>query len=620
MGFMRAVWRRRLEAVMVVGLATVGASGQAVEFVVNPAEDTGALPHFWTATGFTPPGLMEDERMKVQLAHLGGVPLAGVEWARVHDLLTLVSVEGADTDRPAYDWSRLDRALDLMLDAGMRPFFEVMGRPKGFAFTDARDPEQLAAWRRLVRDLARHLIDRYGREEVRSWVFEVWNEPDVHPWFNHPWAEDDPVGLIRYYDATSAGLMDADPALRFGGPGTAEQLSVMFTELMKHLDTGTNHLTGQSPPRCDFISVHVKGGPASPLPADPSMDVILDGQNELFEYLVEHHPRLAELPLINNECDPLVGWSHDHHWRGTSYYPTFVARLVHRQLDEMVRGDSDFVLMSNDHGFLGGWGLRSVMVPFGGGEDAPHPGVSMVKKPVLEGMTLMSLLGDRTVAVAGPGPGSPVRCLASRTAAGDLALMITHHDDDSSATGNASVSLNIAGGTEVWPRMSVLRIDAGHTHPQAVWEQAGRPDAPTPEQLHAMREAAELDVAVSDTSNAPITFEVPMHGVVLVVLTSETPQAPAAPSHVQARVSPGLHGDEVLVQWDNTADPRRLRGELVEAVMPDGTRRALNTAPVISATLIRPLPPGATAVRVRSVDVWDRVGESAYAPISSSPR
>ncbi|MEM8874680.1 MAG: hypothetical protein AAGD32_10520 [Planctomycetota bacterium] len=590
------------------------ASAQQVRFTIDPSRETGALPHFWTSTGFTPPTQFADERMRVQLAHFDGVPLAGFELARVHDLLTLVRVQGMDTDAPTYDWSGLDHALDTMLDAGLRPFFEVMGSPDGYAFTDMRDPVQVDLWRRLVRDLARHLIDRHGREEVRSWYFEVWNEPDVTPWFNHPWAEDDAVGLIRYYDATSAGLMDADPALRFGGPGTAEQLSVMFVELMKHLDTGTNHLTGQSPPRCDFISVHVKGGQYTTKPADPSMDEILDGQRELHDYLVEHHPRLAELPFINNECDPRVGWTLRYAWRTDSYYPTFVARLVHRQLDEMVRSDADFALMSNDHGFLGDWGQRSVMVPFTRTVDDEIVGVSMVKKPVLEGMTLMALLGNRTVAVESSDPAASVFCLASITPAGDLAILVTHHADDSSATGNATVTLDIASGTDAWSKLAIRRIDQERTHPKRMWDAADGPETPSAELLAAMRDAAEVDVEVADVPDGPIEIEVPMHGMALVILSREPMDGPPVPGDVRARIVNGLHGDEVLVRWTDAGDPRRLRGYLVEAATPDGL---VSLSPVfpISTTLVRPVPEGTTSVRVTTVDLWDRSSESVSVPI-----
>ncbi|MEO1237708.1 MAG: hypothetical protein AAFX76_13050, partial [Planctomycetota bacterium] len=591
--------------------------------------DTGPLPRFWTATGFTPPQLIADERMRVQLAHFDGVVGPGIEWVRVHDLLTLVRVRDADTATQVYDWSGLDAALDTMLDAGLRPFFEVMGRPEGFTFTDAHDPAQLAAWRRLVRDLARHLIDRYGREEVRSWVFEVWNEPDVFPWFDHPWAEDDVAGLIRYYDATSAGLMDADPGLRFGGPGTAEQLSVMFTGLMQHLDTGTNHLTGQSPPRCDFISVHVKGGSYSKTPADPSMDTILTNQRELSDYLAERHPRLAALPMINNEGDPRVGWRTRHAWRGTSYYASFIARMVHRHLDEAVRGPHGFELLSHDFGFLGDWSQRSVMVPFAlaadgtpAAADAPAdpdvpPGVSMVKKPVLEVMTLLSLLGDRTVAVEGPDPDGPLRCLASRTPAGDLVLLLTHHDDDSSTDGVATINLRLDHENPDWPQVSVLRIDPQHTAPFAAWEAAGRPATPSPEQLAALRDAAELVAEPAELRGNALSLDLPMHGVALVILSREAAPAdpPPAPRNVRARVSPGLHGEEVLVRWQHAGDPRRLLGHRVEALSPNGEARPLHDAPIVSTTLIRPLPPDTAAVRVTPIDWHRQPGPGVTVPV-----
>ena len=264
-----------------------------------------------------------------------------------------------------------------------------------------------------------------------------------------------------------------------------------------------------------------------------------------------------------------------------------------------------------------------MMVPFmaGDADEATNTaGVSMVKKPVLEGMTLLSMLGDRTVAVSGPGGGAPVRCLASLSPAGDLVLMLTHHDDDSSATGEATAHVEIAGGTAEWSRLAVWRIDSQHTAPKRTWDETGQPDVPTAEQLHAMREAAELRADVSDVPDGPITLDLPMHGTALLVLSRQPSEPPQAPRRLRARPTPGLHGDEAIVQWTGADDPRRLLGYRAEAVMPDGTAHALHETPVISNALVRALPDGAARIRVHAVDLWGRTGESATAPIARSPR
>lgn len=621
-----------LTSLLLACAASTGARAQttqAGETVIRVAgRETGRLPHFWRGIGFTPADLLLDERMRVQLAHVDGVPARGFAWARVHDLLELVRVEGLATDDgPTYDWRRLDHALDVMLDADLRPLFEVMGSPEGFEFTNMRDREQAEAWRVFVRDLARHLIDRYGADEVRSWRFEVWNEPDIYPWFEHPWEPNDPLGLIRYYDATSAGLADADPDLVFGGPGTALNLSPMLTGLLAHLDTGTNHLTGKSPPRCDFISVHVKGKPPTPPPANPDIDMIFDGQKQVIDHIREHHPRLAGLPFYNTECDPNTGWRDPHKWYAEPYYASSVAAITHRQNDE-TRGELgiDAFMMSNDHGFLGGWPTRSVMAAMPWTHREPDPNTSMVKKPVLAVATLLSLLGDRTLAVdrwdrsASPsgervltyepnGSGEGLHAFATRTPAGDIAVLLTHHDDDQFATGAERVTLRTAGLRDDLNTVVIRRIDEDHTNPVKLWRAAGEPEKPGQDLLRRLREAAEPVAEIAPWTEQGIELEMPVHSVALVTITADNGRAPPPPRDVRARTTPGLHGEEVLVRWDDAGDPRRLKGYLVEAITPDGSIRLHEAMPIATA-MVRPVPAEAERVRVTAVDLQGRSSDA----------
>ena len=200
---------------------------------IDCATPAGPFVHFWRSTGYTPATLTFDPALQETLDHLAGLPLTpsglpGLRYVRIHWLLDLVTVKGMEQERPVYDWSRLDQALDELVARGMCPFFELMGNPSG-VFGDMRKPGMAEMWRRLVRDLARHLCDRYGREEVVSWPFETWNEPDT-PWWS--WGGID--GLKRYVDACEAGLHDVDQRIQFGGPGSAASLSEPLKALLAH--------------------------------------------------------------------------------------------------------------------------------------------------------------------------------------------------------------------------------------------------------------------------------------------------------------------------------------------------------------------------------------------------
>ena len=147
---------------------------------VDAGRVLGPLPKFWRCTGFTPAELLLLPEMRQTLSFLGAVPNRGLEFVRVHYLLDLV-VAKRNGARISYDWALLDEALDTIVDRGLRPFFELMGNPSNL-FDDFSDMEQVRAWRDLVAELASRCIARYGRDEVRAWWFETWNEPDLPFW------------------------------------------------------------------------------------------------------------------------------------------------------------------------------------------------------------------------------------------------------------------------------------------------------------------------------------------------------------------------------------------------------------------------------------------------------
>ena len=119
-----------------------------------------------------------------------------------------------------------------------------------------------------MRNLAAHCRQRYGLAEVSKWYWELWNEPDIFYW----------TGTVeeycRLYDYTVAGIQAALPQARIGGPATTSstgrpESSGFLRAFLQHVTRGTNHLTGQTGTRLDFISFHAKGGGFRPNPDAP---------------------------------------------------------------------------------------------------------------------------------------------------------------------------------------------------------------------------------------------------------------------------------------------------------------------------------------------------------------
>lgn len=139
-----------------------------------------------------------------------------------HDVLGTVRVENG---RTVYDWTKIDQLYDALLGMGIKPFVELGFTPEAMASSpqtifywkgNTSHPEP-KAWRALVDAFVRHLRSRYGAEEVRSWYFEVWNEPNLGGF----WEGADQKVYFELYEASTRAIKAIDPTLRVGGPATA---------------------------------------------------------------------------------------------------------------------------------------------------------------------------------------------------------------------------------------------------------------------------------------------------------------------------------------------------------------------------------------------------------------
>jgi xylan 1,4-beta-xylosidase len=167
-----------------------------------------------------------------------------------HDVLgTVKAAEG----RVTYDWSGIDRLYDALLAHHIRPFVELGFAPEALKTSDNSifwwhgntshpKPEM---WRDLVDAFIRHLERRYGREEVRRWFFEVWNEPNLDGF----WEKADQPAYFALYDLTARTVKNVDPKLRVGGPATAG--AAWVPEFLDHV--------AKSGAPIDFVTTHSYG-------------------------------------------------------------------------------------------------------------------------------------------------------------------------------------------------------------------------------------------------------------------------------------------------------------------------------------------------------------------------
>lgn len=131
-----------------------------------------------------------------------------------------------------YNWQYVDELFDRMLDLNVKPFVELAFFPKEMAGTNGKtqfwwkanisvDRNNFGKWHDLVKAFTQHVVERYGINEVLSWYFEVWNEPNLNPGFLDGTKSD----YFRLYKEAALAVKSVDERLKVGGPSTSNYIA-----------------------------------------------------------------------------------------------------------------------------------------------------------------------------------------------------------------------------------------------------------------------------------------------------------------------------------------------------------------------------------------------------------
>ena len=293
---------------------------------VSADQTTGRYRPLWNWFGHDEPNYTYTANGRKLLAELAALSPEPVR-VRAHNLLT--SGDGSPalkwgstnaytedaSGNPVHDWKIVDLIFDAYVEAGTIPFVQVGFTPEALAagtgpyrhnFSPAdptsvitagwaHPPSDLAKWRGLVEAWALHLVERYGRERVATWPWEVWNEPDGHYW----------TGSIpefcALYDVTVGAIRHVLPQARVGGPHTcgaagSEKARTFLRAFLKHCAENNGPL--------DFVAFHAKGRPVL---NDGRVRMGLDRHLRDIETnlaIMGEFPKFDGLPVILGESDP----------------------------------------------------------------------------------------------------------------------------------------------------------------------------------------------------------------------------------------------------------------------------------------------------------------------------
>lgn len=177
----------------------------------------------------------------------------GFEYIRFHGLfhddMNVYRIDRKGNE--VISWMHVDICFDALLSKGIKPLVEISFMPKDLISgektvfwwkANITPPKDYAKWEKLIDSFIRHLLERYGTDEVRSWYFEVWNEPNLKDLF---WAGTQEE-YFHLYERTANIIKKIDSNLKVGGPATAG--SAWVPEFIDFCRKGNVPM--------DFISTH----------------------------------------------------------------------------------------------------------------------------------------------------------------------------------------------------------------------------------------------------------------------------------------------------------------------------------------------------------------------------
>ena len=180
---------------------------------VDLTKEKGSMDPIWAWFGYDEPNytyMKDGKKLLSEIAAISTVPV----YIRTHNMLTTGDGKAAmkwgstnaytedASGNPVYNWTIVDSIFDTYIKRGLKPIAEISfmpealsvkpkpyshdwqpGQPYGKIFTGWRyPPRDYNKWAELIYQWVKHSVERYGKKEVESWYWELWNEPDISYW------------------------------------------------------------------------------------------------------------------------------------------------------------------------------------------------------------------------------------------------------------------------------------------------------------------------------------------------------------------------------------------------------------------------------------------------------
>ena len=534
--------------------------GKATIINIDLKSQSGIFRPIYSWFGYDEPNYTytkNGRKLLSEIANLSPVPV----YVRTHNLLTTgdgkAELKWGSTNaytedakgNPVYNWTIIDSIIDTYISLGMKPLMEIgfmpealSTNPKAYKHNWSVDgqlwtgwtypPKDYKKWEELIYQWVKHSINRYGLNDVRTWYWEVWNEPNIKYWSG---TFDE---YCKLYDYSANAVKRACPDCIIGGPHSTNPNSAtaekFLRDFLSHCDTGKNYATTKRGTPLDYIGFHAKGNPSLfeghiRMDMSPELKAIATGFK-----VVASFNKFKNLPVIIGECDPegcaacSMQKQPQNGYRNGTMYSSYTAASYARIYDLAekykinLKGAVTWAFEFEDQRWFDGF--RDLAT---NGIDKPVLNVfrmfGLMPPNRLTVTTSNSLTADSIIANGVRSDHSDINAIAGRDDH-SMAVMVWNYHDDDLVSVPAYIELAIKNIPSKKIKLIHYRIDANHSNSYEAWKKMGSSQEVSTEQFAQLETAGQLQLLSSPiwknikNGETSIQFPLPRQAVSLITI------------------------------------------------------------------------------------------------------
>ncbi len=436
-----------------------------------------------------------------------------------------------------FEWEKIDRVYDVLVNLGYVPYIEFGFMPPALSSAQGKTnilgksklecrypPKDYDEWRTLIRELLKHFVDRYGKDEVsKKWCFELWNEPNSPTFWRGSKKE-----FFKLYDYTVEGMLDVFPKGNFkiGGPALSSTSYKFMRKFIEHCLWEKNQANGEAGTKLDFLSFHVKGGWAWQTPNMKRLTRLILSYHAVAKFYAKNTFNLKgkenikllpeDFEIQITELDPVVGCdlgvevNEKFNFRNTDYYTSFIGYtatlmfwIKQKYGLNITEIFSDNIHFADEAGMVFK-GTRNLTTAFFSNceREKALDESNIFTKPVIKGYQCLNrlhptVLKSERIEKSKVPVYDPVNLLATKKGK-SIRILVNHYQGDYDSEKHAEIKLylrELESFSEA--QIKIYRFDQKGTNTNLQWKEWGSPGSIEQKKWELLKEIEKNFVPVS---------------------------------------------------------------------------------------------------------------------------